>query len=242
MRYLAKVTYNGASYLGWQKQDISPSVQEEIETIISKILDEEINIFASGRTDKGVHAYMQTFHFDTNKISDLNKFKYALNRLLTNNINVYEIKEVDDEFHARFSCVSKTYEYKIYVGKNYPFYQDYAWIYYLKVDLDKLINASKLFIGEHNFINFTKKKEDDNNFIRIINAIKINKENDFIIININGNGFMRSMVRMIVGVLMAISSNIIDEKYIVDLLSSDTRKTTKYNAPASGLYLKEVFY
>lgn len=242
MRYLAKVTYNGTSYLGWQKQDISPSVQEEIEKIISQILDEDITIYASGRTDKGVHAYMQTFHFDTNKINDLPKFKYALNRLLTNNINVYEINEVDNEFHARFSCVSKTYEYKIYLGKDYPFYQDYAWIYYLKTDLNKLKEASKLFLGEHNFINFTKKKEDDNNFVRIINDIEIIKDNDFIIININGNGFMRSMVRMIVGVLLAYSSNIINKEYIIDLLNSKSRKTTKYNAPASGLYLKEVFY
>ena len=243
MRYLCKVKYNGTSYLGWQKQDIGPSIQEEIENILSQLLDENICIYASGRTDKGVHAYGQMFHFDaTKEIKDLGKFIYALNRLLSNNIRIDEIKEVDESFHARFSCLNKTYLYKTYIGKDYPFYQDYSWIYYLNVDVNKLDNASKLFLGEHNFINFTKKKEDEKEFVRTINFINIIKNNDFIEIEINGNGFMRSMVRMIVGVLFANASGIVDDKYILDLLDSNERKVTKYNAPANGLYLKEVFY
>ena len=112
----------------------------------------------------------------------------------------------------------------------------------MNVDVNKLENASKLFLGEHNFINFTKKKEDEKEFVRTINFINIITNNDFIEIEINGNGFMRSMVRMIVGVLFANASGIVDDKYILDLLDSNERKVTKYNAPANGLYLKEVYY
>lgn len=245
MRYLATVEYNGTNFCGWQKQITSnlPSIQSEIEKVISKILNKKISIAGSGRTDAGVHALAQTFHFDSDKKIDSRKFIHGFNELISKDIVLTSIKEVSEEFHARFSAKFKVYFYRIENSKfNSPFNKDFALQLHQNLDVKKMKECAKLFVGKHNFQNFTSKKDDDYNFVRFIERISFRQNGDFLEIELKGNGFMRYMVRMIVGNLIMVGLGKISKEEIEAELKSKTRKTTSYKAPAKGLYLKKVIY
>ena len=245
MRYLAIVSYKGTSFCGWQKQTVSklPSVEVTIEKVISRILNSEIKIYGSGRTDAGVHALGQTFHFNSPKELDEYRFLHSLNELLPPDIRVISIKPVETDFHARFSAKGKTYIYKIRNTKlSSPFESDLELTLAQELDTEKMVEASKLFEGEHNFQNFTSKDEDDAGFVRNISKIEITKENEHIVILMTGNGFMRYMVRMIVGTLIQVGLGKMTSEDIKKILEDPVRKPSSYKAPAHGLYLKEVLY
>lgn len=242
MRYLAKVTYDGTNFVGWQIQKEGRTVEEEIEKVLSRILNTETRIFGSGRTDAKVHALNQTFHFDSKEITDIGKFVYSLNSLLPEDINVNSIELVDDEFNARLSAKSKTYRYILNMGKYDVFNRYYVNQFLQKLDVTKIEEAAKLFIGEHNFQNFTSKEEDEKGFVRIINSLEVKVVYDTLIFTFNGNGFMRYMVRMIVGTLIEIGLGRIDINYVKESINSSNRKTVPYKAAPQGLYLVEVNY
>ena len=245
MRYLAVVSYRGTGFCGWQKQTISklPSIEVTIEDVMSRILSSETKIYGSGRTDAGVHALGQTFHFDSNKELDVNKFAHSLNELLPKDIRILSVEKVSDDFHARFNAKSKTYLYKIRNKKvSDPFSSDLEYTLGQKLDVEKMVEASKLFVGEHNFQNFTSKEEDEQKFSRNIWGIDIKSEKDNIEILLKGNGFMRYMVRMIVGNLIQVGLGKMTSSDIKEALESKERKPSSYKAPAYGLYLKEVEY
>ena len=245
MRYLAVVSYRGTGFCGWQKQTISklPSIEVTIEEVMSRILSSETKIYGSGRTDAGVHALGQTFHFDSSKELDVNKFAHSMNELLPKDIRILSVEKVSDDFHARFNAKSKTYLYKIRNKKvSDPFSSDLEYTLGQKLDVEKMVEASKLFVGEHNFQNFTSKEEDEQKFSRNIWEIDIKSERDNIEILLKGNGFMRYMVRMIVGNLIQVGLGKMTSSDIKKALENPTRKPSSYKAPAYGLYLKEVEY
>ena len=245
MRYLAIVSYRGTNFCGWQKQTVSklPSVEVTIESVISRILNQETKIYGSGRTDAGVHALGQTFHFDTLKELDVVKFAHSLNELLPEDIRIQSITLVSDDFHARFNAKGKTYIYKIRNAKvSSPFKSDLEYTLGQPLDIDKMVEAAKVFEGKHNFQNFNSKEEDDAGFIRDINHISVSSKNDKIIISMTGDGFMRYMVRMIVGTLIQVGLGKLTSEDIKKILEDPVRKPSSYKAPAYGLYLKEVLY
>ena len=245
MRYLAIVSYKGTNYCGWQKQTISklPSIEETIEKVLSRILNKETKIYGSGRTDAGVHALGQTFHFDVEKEIDCSKLVHSLNELLPEDIRICSLNKVEEDFHARFSAKSKTYVYKIRNAKlSSPFKSDLEYTLGQTLDVEKMVGASKLFIGEHNYQNFTSKEVDDSNFVRNINGIDIYQDKENIEISMTGNGFMRYMVRMIVGNLIQVGLGKLTKEDIKANLESKVRKPSSYKAPAYGLYLKSVLY
>ncbi|MCQ2793947.1 MAG: tRNA pseudouridine(38-40) synthase TruA [Bacilli bacterium] len=242
MRYLATTSYFGMNYVGWQVQPSKNSIEEKIEKLLSSILNEKINIIGSGRTDKGVHAYAQTFHFDSKKeIKDVKHLVYALNRLLPKDIYIKSLKPVRDDFHARFSAIKKEYLYKLYLGQDRPFYTRTHMIIKDPLDLKLLKDAAKLFIGKHNFQNLTSKERDDKNFIRTIYDIKVKKIKDEVIITVIGNAFMRYMVRDIVGEMVMVASKKKSLNQLKNIFKGP-RKITNIKAPAEGLYLKKVYY
>ena len=245
MRIFGVVAYQGNNYQGWQKQSDAPSVEEAIEKVFSKILNCDINIYGSGRTDAGVHAYHQTFHFDVEKENlDLDKLKYAVNSLLPKDIFIKELKIVSDDFHARFSIKEKTYEYVIRFGNRDVFnYQNEATIPF-PTDIELLKKSLSLFIGKHNYQNFTSKEEDEAGFVREIKEINVDydKENNRLKICLTGNGFMRYMVRYIVGTSLAVSQGKEDISFIERNLDTNKRNIVSYKAPAEGLFLKDVKY
>ena len=242
MKIFAKVQYLGTFYKGWQKQINEPSIQEEIEKVLSKILNTEINIYGSGRTDAGVHAYGQTFHFNVDKEVDLSRLKYSINMLLPKDIFVKELKEVGESFHARFLAKEKTYQYQIYFGDRDPFLNGRALHYPYEFDLDLFKEALGKFIGTHNYQDFTSKEEDEEGFVRTISSIDVFKEGKLLKINISGNGFMRYMIRNIIGTALAVSNKKENISFISSHLDKKERNIVSYKADACGLYLLEVKY
>lgn len=245
MRLLCQVSYKGTNYQGWQKQKTAPSVQEEIEKVLSQILNTEINIFASGRTDAGVHAQRQYFHFDTDSNMDLDRLRYSANCLLPKDIFINEIRQVSDDFHSRYSAKGKTYTYLMRLDERNPFNYEFETIVPYEVDIDLLMESLKLFEGTHNFQDFTSKEEDEDKFVRTIYSIEANyiEQTKQMIISIKGNGFMRYMIRNIVGTALAVASKKEDISFIEYHLSKkDKREIVSYKAPAEGLYLVDVNY
>ena len=244
MRVKAIVKYKGTNYHGWQKQIGDRTIQGVIEEVLSKVLDTNISIYASGRTDAGVHALGQVFHFNTHKKDlDLDRLRYSLNMLLDSDINIISLEEVDKDFHARFQVKSKTYEYRITLKSKDPFkYQSsYVCPYPMNVSLFK--QSLMKFIGKHDFRNLTSKESDDEqDFNREIYNISFKKYKDDITITFNGNGFMRYMIRYIVGVSLAIAEGKEDISYIDTILDNKERQIVSYKAPAEGLYLIKVEY
>ena len=242
MKIFAKVSYFGKNYHGWQIQPNGNSVEEEIEKVLSKILNNETKIFAAGRTDAGVHAKGQTFHFETKDDVDVNKLRYSLNQLLPDDIHIDLLSPVDDDFHARFSAIGKHYQYIINRGEKDPFIKDISWYYPYPFDVNKFKEALDMFIGEHNFSNFTSKEEDEGNFVRIIESIDVGIKGNLVVIDLVGNGFMRYMIRDIIGTAIAYASNKIDINYISDRLTQKERNITSYKANSEGLFLIDVIY
>lgn len=243
MRIRLDISYDGHNFKGFQRQVNERTVQQEIECVLSKIFNSEIVITASGRTDAGVHALKQVVTFTPNKeVNDLSLLRYSLNRMLPNDIHINAIKEVNDDFHPRFSAYSKTYKYLLNMGEANPFYENYRYEFKRKLDVQKMKEAKKLFIGEHNFQNFTTKEEDTKGFIRNISSITINQEKEVLTIILIGNGFMRYMVRMIVGTLIMIGLGKEDKSFITNKLTDNERMPVIYKAPPQGLYLVDVKY
>lgn len=245
MRIFATCSYKGTNYQGWQRQTNAPTIQEEIEKVLSKILNREIVIYASGRTDANVHALKQTFHFDLDKDDiDLEQLKYSVNCLLPKDIFISSLKEVSEDFHARFSAKEKVYSYVIRLGERNAF--DYDLSYWLprELDMDKMKHALTLFEGRHNFQDFNSKEEDEDNFIREISKTEFDFAEDEKILKITfrGNGFMRYQIRFMVGTLLAIGEGKEDESFITYHLNDKNREIVSYKAPGQGLYLKDVIY
>lgn len=242
MRLKCWLSYKGSNYFGYQiqKNDDEKSIQKEIQDVLKKIFSVDIKIVSSGRTDKGVHAINQCFHFDVDKEDiDVDKLKHSLNCLTSEDIYIKSLEIVDENFHARFNVKNKTYRYIINVGEYNPLVNDLVYNLNQKLDIEKMKEASKLFLGEHSFHNFCTNEED---FVRKIYSIDFNIENDYLIIDLCGNGFRRYMVRMIVATLIQVGLGklLIDE--IKKLLTIECLTRVSYKAPSCGLYLYNIVY
>ena len=215
--------------------------EEEVEKVISKILNKPTKIYGSGRTDAGVHAHGQTFHFDAD-IKDLGKFKYSLNSLLPDDIFVKNIESVGITFHARYLVKEKTYIYYINTGEYNPFERNTVYQLLRPLNIIKMRSVLNLFKGRHDFRNFTSKTEDENQFVRTIKEASIKKDGDIVSITFVGDGFMRYMVRMIVGSLIEVGLDRLEISKLSEMFLLKERKVVSFKAPSCGLYLKEVLY
>lgn len=242
MRYKVSCSYDGTKFFGWQKQSSDRSVQGELETVISTILNQETPIFGSGRTDAGVHARGQVFHFDSDKELEIDGFRYSMNRMLPSDIHIHNIRQVSDDFHARFSAAYKHYQYVLNIGEADPFMENYRYEVKRNLNISLMRTALRDLPGKHNFQNLTSKEEDQDGFIREIYNAHLQVKGEVITFDFAGQGFMRYMVRMIVGVLIAIGLEKEPVTYLRDLLNKEPREITHYKAPAQGLYLMSVAY
>lgn len=237
------VSYNGVNFNGYQKQNKLRSVQGEIEKVLKQIHHHDVKSFGSGRTDKGVHALGQVFNFETELNMGGKEYKKAFNSLLPKDIYVHDVEEVDISFHSRYSCKSKEYHYAINIGEYNVLEKDYVLQLNKDVDVEKMIDASKLFLGKHDFRNFCASEEEKvKDYIRIIDSIDINKSDNKITFILKGNGFLRYMVRMIVAVLLEIGKGRKDVSFITSRLDSDLLNRSNYKVDACGLYLVKVNY
>lgn len=242
MRLLAVVEYDGTSYAGWQYQPDQNSIQETIERSISQIRNKATKIYGSGRTDAGVHAYGQTFHFDIEEDRDLEKFRHSINCVLPKDIHVRSLEVVDHDFHARLSAKEKTYQYVINLKEDSAFNYKYEEVIDQPLDIEEMKKASKLFEGTHCFQNFTTKEEDEDNFIRTIYYIDLTIKDNHLYMTFTGNGFMRYMVRLLVGALIQVGRHKTSTSELEKVLNSKERLPVSYKAEAKGLSLVEVKY
>ena len=243
MRILGVCSYKGTNYYGWQKQVGFVSVQSTIEEVLSKVYDSPINITGSGRTDAGVHALRQYFHFDTEKEKDLKQLAYALNKMLPEDIKILSFEKVADDFHARYNAKRKVYEYRIVLKNKDPFQDQLAFVYPMELDFDLFKAALNKFVGKHNYQDFTSKEEDEGGFIREIYKIKVSKDGNNISVRFEGNGFMRYQIRNMIGAAINVANKKEDISFIDYHLKDDkNREIISYKAPANGLYLVDVVY
>jgi len=243
MRYLIRFSYDGSRYNGYQKQVDAITIQGELENALTKINDnKEVSVVASGRTDRGVHALNQCAHFDLSINITCDKLKMALNSILPNDIYIKEVCEMDDSFHARFNVKSKEYIYKINLGEYNPLECNYVYQYNNALNIDEMKKAIKIFEGEHNFKSFAAAADQRESYVREIFKTSITLDNNILTISFVGNGFLRYMVRNMVGILIEIGEG--KRKYtdINDILTLEDRKEAGKTAPSEGLYLKEVYY
>ena len=241
MRYALIFTYNGTNYFGYQIQKEEKTIQEEIETILSRILNSPIRIMASGRTDRGVHALKQVAAFDIDKYIDINKLKASLNALLPKDIRILKVVNVPISFHPRYSVKRKTYLYIIHIGEDNPFLYNYVYNLHKPLNLNKIRKGMKLLLGEHNFMNFCTNKEEES-YQECIYSFTLNKHHDYLFFEISGSGFKRYMVRMIIGSLLAYERDEISLEEIKKRLDNNIRNTICFKAPGCGLYLKDIVY
>lgn len=241
MKYKINFSYDGTNYYGYAKQVDKITIQEEIETKLSKILNTTVKIYASGRTDKKVHAIEQVADFSIDKEVDCNKLKIQLNKLLNTDIHINYIQKVSDNFSSRFSVKKKTYIYIINPAEPTPFLRNYEF-FENRIDLNKIKECLNLFKGKHNFQNFTSKETDENNFVRIIYDFKVLVREGKYIFKITGDGFMKYMVRKIMGVLIEIGKGNLSTEYIKQNLDTISRNIVTYTAEPQALYLFKIYY
>lgn len=242
MRYLMALAYDGSKFYGYQKQPKVKTVQEELERALTMINNKQVNVSASGRTDAGVHALNQKAHFDLDIKITPDKLKQALNSLIDKSIYIKSVEEVDDNFHARFNVLKKEYVYKINVGEYNPLEKDYVFQYNKKLNLDDMKRAIKYLEGTHDFKSFTKANDLKEDYVRTIYQTDIKCENDIVIISFVGSGFLRYMVRNMVGLLIEIGAGKKDYLCVKDILEAKNRCKAGITAHPEGLYLYNVWY
>jgi len=241
MRYFLELAYDGSEFHGWQRQPNAITVQESIESALNKILSEDISIVGCGRTDTGVHASQYFTHFDT--VADLADIdlSYKLNAVLPDSIAIYQTFQVDDEAHARFSAIERSYQYRIIRRKD-PFELPYAWSFYRDLDLEAMASVTKHFIGQKDFKAFCKQADEKEHHLCDLRKLKINTSEHLITIDITANRFLRNMVRAIVGTLVEYGSGKITEKELISIIDSGDRSEAGVSAPAQGLFLSNISY
>jgi tRNA pseudouridine38-40 synthase len=235
--------YDGTNYHGWQCQPNIITLQGVVQKSIEKILDHPVKIYAAGRTDTGVHAFGQVINFYTEKVINIASIMKGLNSILPGDIRVNKAREVDESFHARYSAKSKSYIYCIVTTRyQSPFSVRYAWHIPYTVDARLMNESIKEIIGAHDFSSFKKKNEMYKRHEREVLSAGVKRRGEFIYIFIEATGFLRYMVRNIVGTLVLVGEGKISKEDFIAILQSRDRINAGPTAPPHGLFLRKIRY
>ena len=237
------IEYDGKEFNGWQKQPDKLNIQGTIEQAIKMITGEEVTLNASGRTDAKVHALGQVANFKTNSKIPIDKFAIAINTKLKRSIRIIKAEEVDERFHSRLTCKKKTYRYIINNSEyGTAIYRNLETNISNKLDEEKMNEASKYFIGEHDFKAFKASGTSSKSSVRTIYDAKVIRKDERIIIEITGNGFLYNMVRIISGTLVEVGEGKRKPEDIKEIIESKKRENAGKTLPPQGLYLVSVEY
>ena len=243
MRVAMGIEYNGANYSGWQRQPHVNSVQQEIETALSRICNHKIDIVCAGRTDAGVHATGQVVHFDTHAERDMSAFTLGLNSMLPDDIAVRYAQQVDDEFHARFSATARRYRYVIYNHAYRPgILRSGVTHFHHPLDETLMQAACPVMLGEQDFTSFRAVHCQSNTPFRNIHHLSVERVNDYLVIDIKANAFLHHMVRNITGCLTDIGMGKQSPEWMAELLTLKDRTQAGATAKPNGLCLVDVDY
>ena len=238
------IEYDGKEYHGWQKQNDRLNIQGTIEKAIEDITGEKVDLTASGRTDRGVHALGQVANFKTNSNIPIDKFPIALNSNLKKSIRILKAEEVDERFHSRLTCKRKTYRYIINNSEyGTAIYRNLETHIPMRLNIEKMQEAVKYFQGEHDFKSFKASGTSSKSSVRTIYDAKVYEmPNERIAIELTGNGFLYNMVRIIAGTLVEVGMEKIEPKEIINIIKVEDREKAGKTLPPQGLYLVSVEY
>lgn len=243
MNIKLRLQYDGTNYHGWQIQKNGVTVQQTLMDAIEAVTGERVTVIGCGRTDAGVHAMNYVCNFLTSSCVPSVKYPYALNSHLPDDIRVFEAEAVTEDFHAGDCAEKKRYIYRILNSDiNDAFLSKYAWHVKMPLDIEAMREASKAFLGEHDFVGFASSGFSVKTTVRTIYSLDITKEENLLTIDICGNGFLYNMVRIIAGTLVHVGAGRIDPSDMGRIIASKCREEAGITAPAHGLFLKEVYY
>ncbi len=241
-RYFIQLSYKGTAFVGWQFQPNGISVQETLEKALSLILREAIAVTGCGRTDAGVHAKFFIAHFDASKaIADTSKLVYSLNNVLSKDVAIQRIYEVDEAAHARFDASLRTYEYWIAQAKD-PFNLEFASVNTRELDMEAMNEAARALFDYIDFTSFSKLHTDvKTNNCKITEAAWVRRDG-LLVFKISADRFLRNMVRAIVGTLLEVGVGKLDLAGFKKVIEAKDRGQAGMSVPAHGLYLTNVVY
>lgn len=241
MKYKIILSYNGTPFCGWQKQPNGETVQGKLEDALNILLQNNLEVVGCGRTDTGVHAKNYCAHFEFNQPLNTKDLVYRLNKILPGEIAVHSINEANADFHARFSAISRTYNYRIHQQKD-PFLINSSWHNSHVLDLDKMNEACNLLIGTMEFGAFCKGDPPNGNYNCTVTEAHWTQSGSHIKFQITANRFLRNMVRAIVGTCLEIGTQRISIEQFKEIIKSNSRSEAGISVPAHGLYLVDIKY
>ncbi|ODN42195.1 tRNA pseudouridine(38-40) synthase TruA [Piscirickettsia litoralis] len=243
MRIAVSLAYEGGAYCGWQIQSHSPSVQEQVEKALSRVANHPVQVVCAGRTDTGVHASHQIIHFDTDAVRPMHAWVKGANTYLPKDINLNWAVPVSDEFHARFSALSRRYRYIIYNGPmRLGLWHQQMTYCYQGLDEKKMQEAAQYWLGEHDFSSFRASGCQSNTPMRRIDAFTVQRQGSTVFFDVEANAFLHHMIRNFAGVLMEIGRGNKAVAWANEVLESRDRRVAGVTAPANGLYFVNVTY
>ncbi|MBQ3331475.1 MAG: tRNA pseudouridine(38-40) synthase TruA [Ruminococcus sp.] len=241
---LLTLSYCGKNLHGWQIQDNALTVQEVFQNALYQIIGERPDIKGCSRTDSGVHANMYCVSMKIEHPITEDHLMMAMNRYLPDDVAVIDVREVREDFHARYSCVGKEYVYKLWNSRvRNPFLQGLALHYRYDMDVEKLRSEAQSFVGTHDFTSFcTLDKREKGDFTRTVKYFDVRRDGDLVTFTVAADGFLYNMVRIMVGTLLAMNNGRIPFGTLSGIIEAQDRKCAGPTAPSCGLYLNKVFY
>lgn len=243
MRYALAVEYNGSKFCGWQRQKHCKSVQSVVETALSEVANEPIELTCAGRTDAGVHAIAQFVHFDTNAVRPDKAWSMGTNALMEKSVSVHWVSRVNDDFHARYNAIGRRYRYIIFNRKSRPALESgrMTWVHQ-HLDADAMHAAGKYLVGEHDFSAFRAAGCQAKHAIRKINSLTVHRDGEKVIVEVSANAFLHNMVRIITGNLIRVGKYEVSPDWIGELLEKKDRTLGGITADPDGLYFLGAQY
>ncbi|MCI8731677.1 MAG: tRNA pseudouridine(38-40) synthase TruA [Lachnospiraceae bacterium] len=232
------VAYDGSNYCGWQIQDNGRTIQGELNRCLEELLGHPVQTAGASRTDAGVHALGNVAVFDTDSRIPAEKFSYALNQRLPEDIRIQASQEVEPDFHPRFCESEKTYEYRI-LNRRFPLPTQrlYSYFYHYPLDVERMREASSYFIGRHDFASFCGAGAQVKTTVRLVTGISVQRNDSMVCIQVSGRGFLYHMVRILAGTLLEIGNGVYPPEHMREVLEAGDRSAAGPTAPACGLTL-----
>jgi len=241
-RFKLTIEYSGARYSGWQIQKNARTVQGELDRAMREATGEDdLEIYGSGRTDAGVHAMAQVAHLDVHSTLPPETIRRRVNDALPSDINVLKVEKVRHKFHARHDAVARSYIYQI-SRRRTAFAKSFVWWVREDLDLDRMREAARLFVGHHDFRSFSDDDPDEKSTQVLVEGLEIYEDGDLLLVHIEGSHFIWKMVRRIVGVLVEVGRGGMTPGETAALLTEASDVPARLTAPASGLFLERVYY
>ncbi len=243
MRLAAGVEYDGSGFFGWQRQRQTPTVQASLEAALAKVANHALTVHCAGRTDTGVHAFCQVIHFDTSAVRSERSWILGTNSQLVPGVSVIWVKQVADDFHARFSARRRSYRYRILNRWIRPAIERgrVAWVRY-PLDAERMHAAAQALLGEHDFSSFRAVGCQARSPVRTVYAAGVRRSGQEVVLEIEANAFVYHMVRNIAGALIAVGRGLQPVSWLKELLDKRDRTAAGVTAPAEGLYFVAPSY